>query len=75
MCAGLPTFVAGEYCVGVQLARSNSHHRENRTQEVDAYLAEGKIPVDVDLSQHPEKSVEARGCMSLMPLTESQSSL
>jgi len=34
---------------------------ENKTQEVDAYLAEGKIPVDVDLSQHPEKSIEARG--------------
>ncbi|KAF9793033.1 2-nitropropane dioxygenase [Thelephora terrestris] len=34
---------------------------ENRTQEIDAYIAEGKIPADVDLSQHPEKSVEARG--------------
>jgi len=33
---------------------------ENRAQEIDAYIAEGKIPIDVDLSQHPEKSVEAR---------------
>lgn len=63
--------MAGEYCVGTQDAHSNSHHRENRTQEADAYLAEGKIPVDVDLSQNPGKSVEARGCMSLIPLTES----
>jgi len=41
--------------------------RENRTQEIDTYLAEGKIPVDVDLSQHPERSVEARGCVFLIP--------
>ncbi|KAF9652948.1 2-nitropropane dioxygenase [Thelephora ganbajun] len=33
---------------------------EDKPQEVDAYLAEGKVPIDVDLSQHPEKSVEAR---------------
>lgn len=41
----------------------DSHPRESKTQEIDAYVAEGKIPVDVDLSQHPEKSVESRGCM------------
>jgi len=38
------------------------HHREKKTREIDAYVAEGKIPVEVDLSQHPERSVEARGC-------------
>lgn len=34
---------------------------ENRRQEIDAYTAEGKIPVEMDLSRHPEKSIEARG--------------
>ena len=43
-----------------------SHRRENKTQEIDAYIAEGKIPVDVDLSQHPEKSVDARRCAFLI---------
>jgi len=33
---------------------------ESRAQEIDAYLSEGKIPIDVDLSQHPEKSAGAR---------------
>ena len=44
----------------------DTHYRESRTRELEAYAAEGKIPVDVDLSQHPEKSVEARGCALLM---------
>jgi len=35
-------------------------------QEINAYVAEGKIPFDVDLSQHPEKSIEARPCMFLI---------
>ena len=65
--------VASEY--GILVHAPNSHHRENRTQEIDAYLAEGKIPVVVDVSQNPEKSVEARGCTFLMLLTRSQSSL
>ena len=48
---------------------SDSHLRENKAQEVDAYIAEGKVPVEVDLSQHPEKSVEARGCVFLILFT------
>ena len=65
--------IASEY--GILVHVPNFHHRENKTQEIDAYLAEGKIPVEVDLSQNPEKIVEARGCMFLMLLTKSQSSL
>ena len=42
---------------------SDPHFRENKTQEVDAYIAKGKIPVEADVSQHPEKSIEARACM------------
>ena len=37
--------------------------RENRTQEIDSYINKGRIPFDVDSSQHPEKSVEARACI------------
>ena len=40
--------------------------RESRTQEIDALVAKGKIPIDVDLSEHPENSVKARPCMFLM---------
>ena len=45
------------------------HYRENKTQEVDAYIARGKIPVEVDVSQHPEKSIEARACAFLISFT------
>ena len=66
-------FVNGEHCVEDQLTcpRSLTPHdcRESKPQEIDAYVAEGKVPVDVDLSQHPEKSIEARGCMFLMLFT------
>jgi len=48
---------------------SDPHYRENKTQEVDAYIAKGKIPVEADVSQHPEKSIEARACMSLTLFT------
>ena len=48
---------------------SDPHYRESRVQDVDAYVAKGKIPVDVDLSQHPEKSIEARRCTFPMSFT------
>lgn len=61
----------GEHCTELLslLPVSESLHRENRTHDIDAHIAEGKIPVDVDLSQHPEKSVESRACMSPMLLS------
>jgi hypothetical protein len=43
----------------------NSHHRESRSQEIDAWIAEGKVPIEVDLSEHPEKSIKSRACMFL----------
>ena len=45
---------------------SDLHDREKKPQEISAYIAEGKIPAEVDLTQHPEKSIEARGCTFLM---------
>jgi len=62
MVSGLPS-------TRVSVSVSDSHYRENRPQEIDAYISEGKIPVDVDLSQHPEKGAEARGCRFLMLFT------
>lgn len=66
MYAGLHTFVDGERITEFSCpARGyNSRFRENRAQEIDDYIAEGKIPIEVDLSQHPEKSIEARACVS-----------
>lgn len=60
--------VGGEHPVGASpfVRVFTVYYRESRTQEIDNYIAEGKIPVHVDLSQHPEKSVEARACMFLM---------
>jgi len=45
---------------------SDPHERENKMQEIGAYIAEGKIPIEADVSQHPEKSIEARACMFWM---------
>ena len=58
----------GECCIEVHSTRSRALTllRENKVQEVDAYIAEGKIPVEADVSQHPEKSIEARVCTFLM---------
>ena len=70
MYAGPRTFANGKWFVYYASVRvPDSHYRENRPQEVDAYISEGKIPVDVDLSQHPEKSAEAHGCMLLILFT------
>ena len=66
MFEGLHTFVDGEPCPESPLLNCvRFSHRESRTQEIDAYTAGGKIPVEEDLSRHPEKSIEARGCMSI----------
>jgi hypothetical protein len=35
---------------------------ENRRQEIEALLAEGKIPHSVEMAKHPEKSLEGHMC-------------
>ena len=63
MCVGLLTYVDGERSVEPPHSFMYlAYYRESKTQEADVYMAEGKIPIEVDLSQHPEKSIESRAC-------------
>ena len=37
--------------------------RDSRQQEINQLTAEGKVPHEVELEKHPEKSMEGRMCM------------
>lgn len=40
--------------------------RDPRRQEIEQLTSEGKIPHDVEVEKHPEKSMEGRACESLI---------
>ncbi len=44
--------------------RAHAPSRDGREQEVATLTSQGKIPHQVDLEDHPEKSMESRMCMS-----------
>ncbi len=46
-------------------AESVAVSRDNRQQDIVDLTAQGKVPHEVELEKHPEKSMEGRMCMSL----------
>lgn len=43
--------------------------REKRQQEIEQLTTQGKIPHEVELERHPEKSLEGRMCKFTISLS------
>ena len=44
------------------------NREESRPDEIKKLTSQGKIPAEVDLAEHPEKSLQARSCTYLYVL-------
>lgn len=52
----------------------NKHREDKRQDEIRALTSQGKIPHEVELEKHPEKSLDGRMCKTTMSKRKNQMS-